>query len=210
MWCLSRCIYCWPWCLSCIESLSRHPNNLFNTEKIRNPLLIKLLPSLSHTLTVDKSISATFFAWPHRFTFLSPKVRYTLFANTANREWNHFFAEQNIVRENRANVLLYTVRCSPNKIFFAKTGQMSCYTLFVVHRQFLHEHIRHWEFLFFHEKLLYVPRRDCYLKANLANSLWRKTCSQNMVRTYYTLFAVCPYFIISSLFRCCWIVYRLA
>ncbi len=37
---------------------------------------------------------------------------------------NHFFAEQNIVGENRANVLL---------------------TAFVVRRQFLYEHIRHWE-----------------------------------------------------------------
>ncbi len=36
------------------------------------------------------------------------------FANTTNREQNHFFAEQNIVRENRVNVLLYTIRCSPS------------------------------------------------------------------------------------------------
>ncbi len=44
------------------------------------------------------------------------KTCYTLFANRTNRKWNPFFAEQNIICENRANVLLYTVRCSPSII----------------------------------------------------------------------------------------------
>ncbi len=93
-----------------------------------------------------------------------------------------FFAERNIVCENKAKVLLYT---------------------FVVRRQFLRECIHHWEFLFFDEKLLCVRRRDGYLDANPANSVQRKTCLQNMVNTYYTLFAVHSYFVTSSLFRHC-------
>ncbi len=44
----------------------------------------------------------------------NPLAHYTLFANITNREWNHFFTAQIIVRENRANMLLYTVRCSPS------------------------------------------------------------------------------------------------
>ncbi len=42
-----------------------------------------------------------------------------------NKERDHFFTEQNIVCENRANVPPYTVR-----------------------GQFSHEHIHYWEFLF--------------------------------------------------------------
>ncbi len=77
-----------------------------------------------------------------------------------------FFAKQNILREKGANVY---------------------YTPFVVRRQFECEHIRHWEFLFFDEKLLCVCWRDCYLNANPANSEWQKTCLQNMVNNYYIL-----------------------
>ncbi len=79
-------------------------------------------------------------------------ARCTLFAKRMNREWNHFFA---------------------------KTERIRCYTLFVIHRQFLREHIRHWEHLC-------VCCRDHYLGTNPANSIWRKTCSRNMVNTYYS------------------------
>ncbi len=80
-------------------------------------------------------------------------------------------------------MLLYTVRCSPS-IFARQT------------------------ILLFDEKILCVRRRDHYLAANPAYrySVLRKTCSQNMMNAFYTLFAVrlflsfvifssfCPYF----------------
>ncbi len=56
---------------------------------------------------------------------------------------------------------------------------------------------------FFDEKILCVCRRDCYPDANPAYSVWRKTCSQNMAHTFYTLFAVCRFFVVSPLFRSC-------
>ncbi len=96
------------------------------------------------------------------------KVRYTLFVNRTNREQNSFFAEQNIVRENGANMLLYTVCCSQST--FAQTySPLNSFC---------------------------IRRRDCYLDENPANSIRRKTCSQNMANTYHTLFAVRPYFIV--------------
>ncbi len=49
----------------------------------------------------------------------TPIAHYNLFAKKTNREQNHFFTKQNIVCKNRANVLLYTVRCSPS--IFART-----------------------------------------------------------------------------------------
>ncbi len=80
-------------------------------------------------------------------------------------------------------------------ILFVKTGQMCYCTLFVVRCQFSHEHIRHWEFLFFNKKFLCVRRSDRYLDANPANSIRWKTCLQNIANTYYILFAVCRFFI---------------
>ncbi len=105
-----------------------------------------------------------------------------------NRERNHFFAEQNIDLENRANVLLYTIHCLP--LIFART-----YSPLGIS--------------FFRQKTSLclskgpLPRRkSCELRTT-------KTCSQNMANTNYTLFAVCQFFIVSPLFRrCSQIVYN--
>ncbi len=58
-------------------------------------------------------------------------------------------------------------------------------------------------FFFLNEKLLCVRRRDRYLDTNPANSVQWKTCLRNMANTYYSLFALRPYFVISSWFRRC-------
>ncbi len=50
---------------------------------------------------------------------------------------------------------------------------------------------------------LCVHWRDRYPDANPAYSIRRKTCSWNMANTFYTLFAVRRFFIVSSLLRCC-------
>ncbi len=78
---------------------------------------------------------------------------------------------------------------SPNKILLAKTRQTCFHTLFVVCRQF-----SHGRRFFFNEKILCVRRRDCYPNANPACSVRQKTCSQNMVNAFYTLFAVRRFF----------------
>ncbi len=64
---------------------------------------------------------------------------------------------------------------SPNKIFFAKTGWMCYYTPFVVHRQFSHEHIRHWEF-FFWRKTSYLSKRPPF---------WHKSCEHCMTKNLF-------------------------
>ncbi len=95
---------------------------------------------------------------------------------------------------------------SLNKILFAKTGRTCYYTPFVVHHQFSCEHIRSWNF--FWRKTLRVCWRDPHLNVNPANSIRWKSCLRNMAYTYYKLFAVRHFFIISPLFRhCSWIVY---
>ncbi len=87
---------------------------------------------------------------------------------------------------------------SPNKILLVKTRRMCCCTLFVVRRQFSCSKL-----FFFYEKILCVRRRDRYPDANPAYSVRRKTCSRNMANSFYTLFAVCRFFVVSPLFRCC-------
>ncbi len=53
------------------------------------------------------------------------------------------------------------------------------------------------------EKVLCVRWRDCYPNANPAYGVRRKTCSRNMANAFYRLFAVCRFFVVSPLFRCC-------
>ncbi len=90
----------------------------------------------------------------------------------------------------------------PNKIFFVKTGRTCYYTSFVVRCQFLHEHIRHWEFFLTKNSFVFIEETATSTQ-NPANSVRWKTCLQNMANTYYTLFALSHFFIISPLFRRC-------
>ncbi len=66
---------------------------------------------------------------------------------------------------------------SLNKILFAKTKWMCYYTPFIVCRQFLCEHIRHWEFPFF---LWKTPL--CLSKRLLPQ---RKCCEQRTVKNLF-------------------------
>ncbi len=86
----------------------------------------------------------------------------------------------------------------PNKILLAKARRTCCCTLFVVRCQF-----SRGRRFFFDKKIHCVPRRDRYPNANPAYSVQRKTCSRNMANTFYTLFAVRRFFVVSPLFRCC-------
>ncbi len=56
---------------------------------------------------------------------------------------------------------------------------------------------------FFDEKVLCVRRRDRYPDANPAYGVRQKTCLRNMANTFYRLFAVHRFFVVSPLFRFC-------
>ncbi len=75
-------------------------------------------------------------------------------------------------------MLPYTVRCSPSILAAADD-------------------------FFFDEKVLCVRRGDRYPDANPVYGVRWKTCLRNMANTFYKLFAVCHFFVVSPLFRYC-------
>ncbi len=93
------------------------------------------------------------------------------------------------------------------KKFSAKCSiirRITLYTLFAIHTDFVRS------FLFRPCSRIVCRALHCSLfaDANPAYGVRRKTCSQNTANAFYTLFAVCRFFVGSPLFRSCsWIVY---
>ncbi len=86
----------------------------------------------------------------------------------------------------------------------AKTRRTCCCTLFVVRQQFS----RGRRFFFGWKNTLCSSTRPLP-DANPAYRVRQKNCSWNMANAFYTLFAICCFFIVLPLFHwCLWIVYR--
>ncbi len=79
---------------------------------------------------------------------------------------------------------------------------MCYYTWFVVHCQFSHKHIRHWEIFLTKNSFVFVKETATSTQI-LRMAYGNKICSRNMAYPYYTLLAVRLFFVISPLFRSC-------